>query len=225
MTTAIIVGAGRGERMGSNYDKAFLSIGPRPMVAYSMMAFEACPGIRHIILVVRRERLKAAKNMSQMFGVSKLRAIVAGGTHRQDSVSRGLAELPPETRYVTIHDAARPLVTPALISATIQCARKYGAGVAGRRIVDTVKRVEKANVVSQTVERDKLWTVQTPQTFRLDLLQQAYSQLKASKEIVTDDAAALERIGVPVRLVEWAPVNLKVTIAEDLAIAATLLRI
>lgn len=225
MTTAIIVGAGRGERMGSNYDKAFLSLGPRPLVAYSMMAFEACPEIRQIVLVVRRERLEAAKNMAQMFGISKLRAVVAGGAHRQDSVRNGLAALPPETRYVAIHDAARPLVTPALISETIKCAHKHGTGVAGRRIVDTVKLVEKAPVVSRTVDRDHLWTVQTPQTFRLDLLQQAYARLEETREVVTDDAAALELAGVPVRLVEWSSVNLKVTVPEDLAVAALLLRI
>ena len=225
MTTAIIVGAGRGERMGANYDKAFLSLGPRPLVAYSMMAFEACPDIRQIVLVVRRDRLEAAKNMAQMFGISKLRAVVAGGAQRQDSVRNGLAELPPETRYVAIHDAARPLVTPALISETVKCARKHGTGVAGRRIVDTVKLVEKAPVVSRTVDRDQLWTVQTPQTFSLDLLRQAYARLEETREVVTDDAAALERIGVAVRLVEWAPVNLKVTVPEDLAVAAALLRI
>jgi 2-C-methyl-D-erythritol 4-phosphate cytidylyltransferase len=92
-------------------------------------------------------------------------------------------------------------------------------------MVDTVKLVEKAPVVSRTVDRDQLWTVQTPQTFRLDLLRQAYARLAETGAVVTDDAAALEQIGVPVRLVEWAPVNLKVTIAEDLAVAAALLRI
>ena len=225
MTTAIIVGAGRGERMGANTDKAFLSLGPRPLVAYSMVAFEACPEIRQIVLVVRRDRIEAAKNMAQMFGISKLRAVVAGGAHRQDSVRKGLAELPPETRYVSIHDAARPLVTPALISETVKCAHQHGSGVAGRRMVDTVKLVEKAPVISRTVDRAPLWTVQTPQTFRLDLLRQAYARLAETGAVVTDDAAALEQIGVPVRLVEWAPVNLKVTIAEDLAVAAALLRI
>ena len=225
MTTAIIVGAGRGERMGANTDKTFLSLGPRPLVAYSMMAFEACTEIRQIVLVVRRDRIEAAKNMAQMFGISKLRAVVAGGAHRQDSVRKGLAELPPETRYVTIHDAARPLVTPNLISETVKCAHQHGSGVAGRRMVDTVKLVEKAPIISRTVDRDQLWTVQTPQTFRLDLLRQAYARLAETGAVVTDDAAALEQIGVPVRLVEWAPVNLKVTIAEDLAVAAALLRI
>lgn len=225
MTAAIIVAAGRGERMGANYDKAFLSIGPRPMVAYSMMAFEACPDIQQIILVVRRERLDAAKNMAQMFGISKLRQIVVGGAHRQDSVRNGLAALSSETRFVSIHDAARPLVTAALISETVKSAQKFGSGVAGHHVVDTVKLVEKGTTVSKTVDRSKLWTVQTPQTFRIDLLTRAYAKLAETQQVVTDDAAALELIDEPVRLVEWAPLNLKVTVAEDLTIASTLLRI
>ena len=195
------------------------------MVAYSLMAFEACPDIQQIVLVVRRERVDAARNMALMFGISKLREVVVGGTQRQHSVRNGLQVLAPEVRMVAIHDAARPLVTPALISETVKCARKHGTGVAGRRIVDTVKLVEKAPVVSRTVDRDQLWTVQTPQTFSLDLLRQAYARLEETREVVTDDAAALERIGVAVRLVEWAPVNLKVTVPEDLAVAAALLRI
>ena len=225
MTAAIIVAAGRGERMGANYDKAFLNIGPRPMVAYSMMAFEACTDIQQIVLVVRRERLEAAKGMAQMFGISKLYRIVVGGVHRQDSVRKGLEALSAETTHVAIHDAARPLVTPALISETIKSAQKYGSGVAAHRVVDTVKSGEKASMVSATIDRSKLWMVQTPQTFRVELLKLAYAQLAETKEVVTDDAAALERIGEPVRLVEWAPMNLKVTVSEDLTTAAMLLRI
>ncbi|NLE06878.1 MAG: 2-C-methyl-D-erythritol 4-phosphate cytidylyltransferase [Crenarchaeota archaeon] len=225
MTAAIIVAAGRGERMGSNYDKAFLSIGPRPMVAYSLMAFEACPDIQQIVLVVRRERVDAAKNMALMFGISKLREIVVGGAHRQDSVRNGLQAIASEIRTVAIHDAARPLVTPALISETIRSAEKFGSGVAACRIVDTVKQVDKGTVVGKTLDRAKLWTVQTPQTFRVELIRQAYAKLAETKAVVTDDAAALELIGEPVRLVEWGPLNLKVTVAEDLTTAATLLRI
>ncbi|MGI6100658.1 MAG: 2-C-methyl-D-erythritol 4-phosphate cytidylyltransferase [Lentisphaerae bacterium] len=225
MTTAIIVGAGRGKRMGANFDKAFLSLGPRPLVAYSLMAYESCRDVRQIVLVVRRNRIEAAKSMALMFGISKLRAVVAGGTKRQDSVRKGLEALPPETRYVSIHDAARPLVTPELISETIKSAQKYGSGVAGRRIVDTVKLVEKTTVVSRTIDRSQLWTVQTPQTFQLELIQKAYEHLAETGADVTDDAAALEEIGETVRLVEWPHANLKVTVPEDLTVAASLLRI
>lgn len=211
--------------MGSNYDKAFLNIGPRPMVAYSMMAFEACAEIGQIVLVVRRERLEAARSMAQMFGISKLRHVVTGGTRRQDSVARGLAALPEEAHHVAVHDAARPLVTPALISATVASALKHGSGVAAQRVTDTVKLAERGAVVTRTVDRSMLWLVQTPQTFRRDLLERAYAKLNETNETVTDDAAAVELLGEPVRLVEWAAPNLKVTVAEHLAVAATLLRI
>ncbi len=225
MTAAIIVAAGRGERMGANLDKAFLSLGPRPVVAYAMMAFESCPDIQDIVLVVRREQMAAAKGMTQMFGISKLRRIVAGGKRRQDSVSNGLAALAPETRFVAIHDAARPLVTPALISATVRSAMKHGSGVAAKRLVDTIKYVEKGFVVARTMDRTKLWSVQTPQTFKTELLRQAYAALADKGETVTDDAAAVELLGEKVRLVEWEQPNLKITVADDLRVAAAILRI
>lgn len=225
MTAAIIVAAGRGERMGAKLDKAFLSLGPRPVVAYAIMAFESCPDIQDIVLVVRREQMAAAKGMAQMFGISKLRRIVAGGARRQDSVSNGLAALAPETRCVAIHDAARPLVTSALISATVRSALKHGSGVAAKRLVDTIKYVEKGAVVTRTMDRTKLWSVQTPQTFKIELLRQAYAALAEKGETVTDDAAAVELLGEQVRLVEWEQPNLKITVAEDLTVAAAILRI
>ena len=225
MTTAIIVAAGRGQRMGAKLDKAFLSLGSRPVVAYSLMAFEQCVDIQEIVLVVRREQVAAAKGMTRMFGISKMRQIVAGGQRRQDSVNNGLAVLAPETRIVAIHDAARPLVTPDLISETIRSARKNGSGVAAARLVDTIKYVERGLTVQHTVDRSKLWAVQTPQTFKIDLLRRAYEGLVESNETVTDDAAAVERLGEPVRLVENEKPNLKITIAEDLRVAAAILRI
>ncbi|MDD5706882.1 MAG: 2-C-methyl-D-erythritol 4-phosphate cytidylyltransferase [Kiritimatiellae bacterium] len=225
MTAAIIVAAGRSERMGANLDKAFLSLGPRPVVAYSMMAFQACPDISEIVLVVRREQVAASKGMAQMFGISKLRRVVHGGVRRQDSVQNGLAELAPETRCVAIHDAARPLVTPELISETVRSALKHGSGVAAKHIVDTIKYVEKGTVVTKTMDRSKLWAVQTPQTFKIELLKQAYAKLAERGETVTDDAAAVEMLGEQVRLVEWTQPNLKITVAEDLTVAAALLRI
>jgi 2-C-methyl-D-erythritol 4-phosphate cytidylyltransferase len=225
MTSAIIVAAGRSERMGANLDKAFLSLGPRPVVAYSLMAFESCPDIDQIVLVVRRDRLAAAKGMAQMFGISKLRQIVAGGARRQDSVRNGLAALAPETRCVAVHDAARPLVTPELISATVQSALKHGSGVAATRLVDTIKRVERGTVVAGTMDRSKLWAVQTPQTFLIELLRRAYDMLAEKGETVTDESAAVEMLGEPVRLVEWQRPNIKITVAEDLPVAAAILRI
>ncbi len=225
MTTAIILAAGRGERMGAKVDKAFLSLGPKPLVAYSLLAFEACSDIDAIILVVRRSRMSAARELCRMFGISKFFKVVSGGSSRQDSVRAGLSALPPESTLVAIHDSARPLVTAPLIAATLKSAREKGSGIAARKIVDTVKVVEKGNVVVSTLDRSKLWAVETPQSFSAELIRRAYDAVAKAGKTVTDDSGALEFIGEKARLIEWQKPNLKVTVAEDLAVAGELLRI
>jgi 2-C-methyl-D-erythritol 4-phosphate cytidylyltransferase len=225
MISAIIVAAGRSERMGANSDKAFLSLGQRPVIAWSLLAFEKCQEIDRIVLVVRKEQMVASKSVVQMFGLSKVQAVVAGGARRQDSVANGLAAVDPDTRIVVIHDAARPCVTPELIAATIESARSNGSGVAANRITDTVKFVKRGAVVDHTVDRTKLWAVQTPQAFSFELLRKAYAHVSEQDTIVTDEASAVEGLGETVRLVEWPKPNIKITTVEDLAVAAALLKI
>lgn len=225
MNSAIIVAAGRGQRMGMSTDKAFLSLGPKPVVAWSMIAFEECPDIDRIILVVRRDQVTAAKTVAQMFGISKLQEVVVGGSSRQDSVLNGMKALDPDTRYVSVHDGARPCVKPELIQATLRCAKRHGSGIAASRVWDTVKFVERGTTVDHTVDRTKLWTVQTPQTFNLSLLTKAYAEVKNKKASVTDDAAAVELLGETVRLVEWSHPNIKITTADDLPLAVAAMQI
>ena len=225
MNSAIIVAAGKSERMGAGTDKAFLSLGARPVLAWSLLAFEQCPDIDQIVLVVRKEKLLATRSMVQMFGISKLRTIVAGGPRRQDSVALGLAALDPETRIVSVQDGARPCTTSDLISETIRSAKRVGSGVAASRVVDTIKFVARGTTVDHTLERDKLWAVQTPQTFKLELLRKAYAKVAEKAATITDEAAAMELLGEDVRLVEWPHANPKITTAEDLTIAAALLKI
>ena len=224
MTAAIILAAGRGERMGGKVDKAFIGLGPRPIVAYSLLAFEACPDVEAIILVVRGDRIAYSRNLCDELGISKIFAVVDGGSHRQDSVRAGLAALPSEAEIVAIHDSARPLVTPGLIAATIDSARKTGSGVAARKIVDTIKVVTDGNVAASTVDRTNLWAVETPQTFRSELIRHAYDAVAEAGSTVTDEAGALEFIGENARLVGWGKPNLKVTVPDDLAVAEKLLR-
>jgi len=225
MNSAIIVAAGRGQRMGVSTDKAFLSLGPKPVVAWSMIAFEECPDIDCIILVVRRDQITAAKTVAQMFGISKLQEVVVGGSNRQDSVLNGIKALDPDTRYVCVHDGARPCVKPELIQATLRCAKRHGSGIAASRVWDTVKFVERGTTVDHTVDRTKLWTVQTPQTFNLSILTKAYAEVKNQKASVTDDAAAVELLGETVRLVDWPHPNIKITTADDLPLAVAAMQI
>lgn len=222
MVTAIIVAAGKSERMGTGADKAFLNLGPRPVVAWSLLAFEKCPEIDRIVLVVRKEQLVAAKAVAKMFGISKLLAVVAGGAKRQDSVMNGLKSLDIDTRLVVIHDGARPCVTSETISETVKQARRAGAVVVGRRIWDTVKFVEKGTTVTRTEDRSKLWAVQTPQAFDVKLLKRAYANVVEKKIDVTDDASAVELLGETVKIFECEKPNLKITTVEDLRLAAAI---
>jgi len=222
MTTAIIVTAGKSERMGAGTDKAFLSLVNKPVVAWSLMAFEKCPDVDRIVLVVRKDQQLAAKAVCQMFGISKISRIVAGGNRRQDSVQAGLAACDLDTRTVVIHDGARPLVTPELVSEVVKLGARSGAATVGRRMVDTVKTVEKGTTVSATVSRERLWQVQTPQAFQFRLLRDAYAKL--GKTEVTDDCQAVELQGGTVKIHESNHLNLKITTPEDLQVAAAVLK-
>ena len=227
MNVAIIVAAGKSERMGAGVDKAFLSLGSKPIVAWSLLAFEACEDIDQIVLVVKKEQMLAAKSVAQMFGISKLggHLIIAGGAKRQDSVMSGMALMDPDARVVVVHDGARPCVTPALISETIRYAKRNGCGIAATRIWDTVKYVERGTTVDHTLDRTKLWAVQTPQAFNATLLKRAYKAVVEKKATVTDEAGAVELLGEPVRLVEWTRPNIKITTVEDMPLAAVAMQL
>ena len=223
MTTAIILAAGKSTRMGGGVDKAFLSLVNKPVVAWSLVAFERCAEIDRIILVVRKEQLLASKAVAKMFGISKLDKIVAGGSKRQESVAAGLAACDIDTRHVVIHDAARPCVRSELIAEVVDQAKRQGAVAVGRPVTDTIKMCAKGSTVTETVPRDKLWAVQTPQAFQLKVLKAALAKLEPRQE-VTDDCQAVELAGGTVKIVESLLPNFKITTVEDLQVAGALLK-
>jgi len=225
MIFGIIVAAGKSERMGADVDKAFLSLGSKPVLAYSLMAFERCSMIDGVVLVVRKDRLDSARGMAHMFGFAKVRAIVAGGQTRQASVANGLAEMGEDVRIVAVHDGARPCITAEIVAETVKSAKRHGSGVAAIKITDTVKEVDRGFVVSRTVDRTKLWAVQTPQAFKVDLLSRAYEWVARKRAVVTDEASAVELLGEEVHLVPSSWSNIKVTTPDDLTLAATLLKV
>lgn len=225
MVTAIIVAAGKSERMGGGADKAFLSLGSKPVVAWSLLAFEKNADIDSIVLVVRKDQVTAAKAVARMFGISKLTKIVAGGARRQDSVQAGLKEVDSDTRIVAVHDGARPCVSQEVISDVIKSAKRGAASVTGCRMRDTVKIVEKGSTVSQTVDRSKYWAVQTPQAFPYSMLRKAYAAVEAEQKEVLDDAQAVETMGESVKICESNKLNIKITTPEDLQIAAAILKL
>lgn len=223
MTTAIILAAGKSSRMGTGVDKAFLSLVNRPVVAWSLMAFERAASVDRIVLVVRKDQIVASKAVAKMFGISKLQAVVAGGTRRQESVAAGLAACEPDTQTVLVHDGARPCVTPELIDEMAAAVRKAPAAAPGRPVSDTLKNCAKGLSVTKTVPRDRLWAVQTPQAFQYQALRDAYRQLDAKTE-VTDDCQAAELAGIPVKIVENFAPNFKLTTPADMQLLALLLK-
>ena len=229
MTSAVIVAAGNGSRMGDTLDKVFLNLGSKPVLAHAIAPFESCADVDEIVLVVRKDQISAAHGLVQMFGCRKVRQVVSGGRTRLGSVRIGLAATDPDSRFVVVHDGARPCVSASLVSATLESARKYGSGVAATKIVDTVKSASRAGVVEKTIDRDALWTVQTPQAFKKNLLSKAFAALGettvAVETALTDEAAVLEAAGIEVRLVPTQVPNLKITVPDDLIPAARLLGI
>ena len=224
MTTAIILAAGKSERMGKDVDKAFLSLVDKPVVAWSLLAFERCSSIDRIVMVVRKEQQLAAKAVCKMFGISKLDKIVPGGQRRQDSVAAGLAACDLDTRTVVVHDGARPLVTSELVAEVVDAVKRYPAIAVGRPVSDTVKVCAKGKgaIVAETLSRERLWAVQTPQAFQMREFRAAFRAV--GKNELTDDCQAVELNGGTVRILQSFKPNVKITTVEDLQLAAALLK-
>jgi 2-C-methyl-D-erythritol 4-phosphate cytidylyltransferase len=198
-------------------DKLFAALAGRPVLAHSVAAFVSHPAIDETIIVTSPANEEATRAL--VAELAPKARVVLGGARRRDSVRAGLEAL-LDCEYVVVHDAARPLVTGALIDAGLEGAREVGAALCAVPITDTVKRSEPSGRVSSTVTREGLWLAQTPQAFRTDLLLRAHRTVELD---VTDDAALIELLGEPVKLVMGSSRNLKITQLEDLALARALL--
>jgi 2-C-methyl-D-erythritol 4-phosphate cytidylyltransferase len=220
---ALLLAAGRGERLGASVPKAFLPLGGRPMVLRAAAALAACPEIERIVPVLGREELGRWPDLALDFaGAERLASPVAGGAERQDSTRAGLAALPPEIEWVAVHDAARPLLRPADVARVLAAAGRTGAALLAVPVRDTLKRV-RSDRVSETLPRAGCWAAQTPQVFRTALLREALAKAEAEGFVGSDDAQLVERLGAPVEVVEGDPRNLKITWPEDVAIAEAIL--
>jgi 2-C-methyl-D-erythritol 4-phosphate cytidylyltransferase len=218
MTTgAIILAAGQGERMGG-IDKLLTLVHGRPLIFYSLAAFASSPEIDELVVVASAEN--RARIEAVLAEMARPVTLVLGGSRRRDSVRAGLDAL-PDCEYVVVHDGARPLVTPALIEAALAGARETGAALCAVPVADTLKRGDDAGLVYSTVSREKLWQAQTPQAFSRDVLLRAHG---ATDIEATDDAALVELMDAPVRLVQGSVRNVKVTTPEDLDLVEALLR-
>jgi 2-C-methyl-D-erythritol 4-phosphate cytidylyltransferase len=221
MNVAILVAAGRGARMGA--DKLFLNVAGKPVVAHTWARFDEATSIDQIIVVVRAGMEKKFAAIAKEFKFKKKFEIVTGGAERQDSVWAGLEAVPPRSAIVAIHDAARPCVNNDLITATVKYAEETGAAVAAHPVTDTIKESADGRLIQKNLDRSQLWAMETPQTFRLDVIRRAIAAARAKKMKFTDDTASCELIGQPVRLVSSIAPNPKVTVPGDLPIIEALL--
>ncbi|MFA5308278.1 MAG: 2-C-methyl-D-erythritol 4-phosphate cytidylyltransferase [Dehalococcoidales bacterium] len=216
---AIIVAAGDSRRMG-DVDKMFAPLAGRPVLARVLDTFQACPKIDRIIVVMHEKNLEQFRRLAAQENWGKVADICAGGKRRQDSVAEGLKRV-GEVVWVVIHDGARPLVTADLIERGLAVAEETGAAVAAVPVIDTIKEVRDGGIVRQTLPRENLRAVQTPQVFRHDVIKNTY---KYSAGDVTDDAALVEKAGYKVKLYPGSYDNIKITTANDLLIAEALLK-
>jgi 2-C-methyl-D-erythritol 4-phosphate cytidylyltransferase len=222
MLSAILVAAGDSRRMG--FDKLFAAIAGKPVIAHTMGAFELASCVDEVIVVAREERHDEIKTIVRDENFKKVRSIIPGGKHRQDSVRAGLNRLESITRYVAVHDAARPLVSPEQIERVFQQCADHGAAALAEPINDTLKRADSDLLVSGSVDRDQLYAMQTPQIFERQLIEEAYRAVYAENISIPDEVSAVERLGRKVVLVLNNDFNFKITYPRDLPLAEFVLK-
>lgn len=208
--------AGRGQRFGKPNNKIFELLGGKPILAHSLQVFEELEEIGEIVIVSGQNEIEAADSIVRRFNISKVKAIVPGGAQRQDSVRLGLEQVTKD--IVAIHDAARPLVDPDSVIKSIEAAIQYGAAIVAVPVIDTIKSAENGFICS-TIDRSKLYSVQTPQTFKTDLIRQAHRKAHEEGFYSTDDAALAEWMGIDVAVVDGTYDNIKITTPADMKLA------
>lgn len=221
---AVIPAAGLGIRMGGNTPKQYLSLGGMPLLVYSLKVFQHLECIREVILSVPASDVDYCwREIVKPFGLEKVTQVVAGGSRRQDSVRNGLEAISDQPDGVLVHDGVRPFIDQQIVRNVIDCAGQTGAAVVAMPIHDTVKRVNHSGIIQETLKREELWQIQTPQVFRYNWLVEAHNQAELHQWDVTDDAALIERMGYPVSVVEGSCFNIKMTKPDDLVLGEAIL--
>jgi len=229
-TIAIIAAGGQGKRIegvhaAGKLPKQFLMLKDKPLLAHTVDKFERCELIDEIILVVPEDYLEyCSQRVVDKYGFKKVRKVICGGIERQDSVYVGLKACPNNTSIVVIHDGVRPLIPIDKISESIKICEEKNAVVLAVSVKETVKRVEHDSIIT-TLDREKLWLTQTPQTFEYKLILDAYEKAKENNFTGTDDSALVERLGHEVTILEGDYRNIKITTREDLEVAEKLLEV
>ena len=218
---AIIPAAGRGKRIGASVPKQFLEIQGKPLLHHTLTVFASCELIDYVVLVMPRTDVdETGDDWLNKYEI--VREVVVGGEQRQDSVYNGFNSLEEETGIVVVHDGVRPFTTPQMITASVEAAQQHGAAITAIPVSDTVKQAADG-FVKQTVSRDGLWRVQTPQAFQYGLLKQAFKKAKKDSYYGTDEGSLVEYLGERVKIVPGSELNIKITRKEDLILGESLL--
>ena len=219
---AVVPAGGTGTRMGGTVPKQFLELNGKPILYYTLKTLQDCGIISELILVVPEKEYDNA--CTDWLGKPEIvTKVVVGGEKRQDSVYNGFCEVSPQTEIVLVHDGVRPFLSHQMIQESVDAAREYGAAITAIPVNDTIKRVDDSGLVSQTVDREGLWRVQTPQVFRYELLQEAFKKANSEKFYGTDEGTLIEHLGKPVKVVEGSEQNIKITRPEDLRLSEILI--
>lgn len=221
---AVIPAAGCGARMGSEIPKQFLELGDVPLLVHVLRVFESSRMISEIVVVVPEDAVTFCRDeLLPPYAFSKISAVIAGGARRQDSVWNGLQAVDERTKIVVVHDAVRPFVTGAMIEEAVAGARTHGAAIAAIPLYDTVKRVAQDGMIETTLDRQRLWSAQTPQAFDAGLLRDAHRSSQEAGVEATDDAFLVEQTGHRVAIVNGSPDNIKITRPKDLVMGEAVL--
>lgn len=222
---AIIVAAGKGKRMGRDFNKQYIMLRNKPIIAHTLEKFQNSKWIDEIILVVGEDEIKFAKeNIVDKYFFTKIKKIIAGGKERQDSVYNGLLAAGENCDIVLVHDGVRPFIEEEILKKSIEIARNMGAVVVAVPVKDTIKKVNKQMEVIDTLKREELWAIQTPQTFQYKLLKRAHELARSEGNVVTDDAMMVEGLGNVVQVLQGNYENIKITTPEDLIMAEIILK-
>lgn len=224
--TAVVLSAGQGKRMGASVKKQYIELEGKPVIYYTLKAFQESEVIDDIVLVVGKDQISYVNDeIVQKYHFTKVNTIVEGGKERYDSVWQGLKAIADQAGYVFIHDGARLFVNEDILKRGYETVDEFGACVAGMPSKDTIKLIDDNGFAVNTPERKYVWMVQTPQIFKTSLIVEAYSRLMREECInVTDDAMVVERMmEMPVKLFEGSYENIKITTPEDLEIAEVFL--
>lgn len=222
--TAIIAAGGSGARMKDPGGKLFIELCGDPILALTIGAVGSSEIVDDIILTVPLDQIERVKTLVEKYSFKKVRHIIEGGATRQDSVYNGIQVVSPDTDILIVHDGARPFITKEIILEAVSETRAYKAVIVGMPVKDTIKTVKDDRLVTNTLDRELLWQVQTPQVFDLALIKEAYERAKRMGIKATDDARLVERLGEPVKMIQGSYENIKITTPEDITIAEAILR-